>query len=52
VPLNFAEAIEPTSGVHAYQVRRHQDAIDIAIVAPSRDESAVRSAIIGAVARG
>jgi hypothetical protein len=38
-------------GVHAYQVTQEEDAIDIALVAPSRDESDVGPAITAAVAR-
>ena len=50
-PNHFAEAIEATAGVHAYQVTQQEHAIDIAIVAPSREETDVSSAVTGAVAR-
>ena len=46
-PNHFAEAIEATAGVHAYQVTQQEHAIDIAIVAPSREESDVSSAVTG-----
>lgn len=48
-PNHFAEAIEVTAGVHAYQVTEHADRIDITLVCSQHNQDDVAAAIMAGV---